>query len=74
MSGLDPDRFKRLEALFEEARNLDEAARAALVARVRTDDPELADQLERVLAKDQPEGAAVPAKGTTIPAGDPRST
>src|ERR1035437_9741470 len=44
-----PDRWKTLQPYLDEALDADDASRKALVERLRTQDPELADQLQGLL-------------------------
>ena len=52
MSDLTPDQSRRLRALLNEARDVSTEDRAALVERLRTDEPELADALTHALSND----------------------
>ena len=47
---MDADRWQRLSPLLDALLELDEAARAASLASLRDDDPQLADDLEELLA------------------------
>ena len=47
---MDPDRWQRLSPLLDALLELDEAARASSLASLRDDDPQLADDLEELLA------------------------
>src|SRR5690606_14811094 len=47
---MDPDRWQRLSPLLDALLELDQAARASSLASLREDDPQLADDLEELLA------------------------
>ena len=49
---MDAGRFRRVEALFHRALELDDAARARLLEETREEDPELAREVERLLSGD----------------------
>ena len=48
-----PTRFQRLEALFHEVVDLDEADRAAILETVRRREPDLHDELDQLLARER---------------------
>ena len=50
---MSDDRWSRLDALFEQAADLDDAAREAFMTEVRATDPDLADEVERLLRFDR---------------------
>ena len=50
---MSDDRWDRLDSLFQRAADLAPAERVALLAEVRADDPELADELEALLRFDR---------------------
>ena len=52
----DPNRWKRASELFDELLDLDEAARSARISQLHGEDPELATEVERLLAADSGSG------------------
>lgn len=57
---MNQERWKRIEALFESAQGLAAAERAAFLARECGDDATLRDEVESLLANQQPTGRFIP--------------
>ncbi|MBP7417615.1 MAG: serine/threonine protein kinase, partial [Xanthomonadales bacterium] len=63
----DPARFRRAGELFDEMLDLDDAARAARISQLHGEDPELATEIERLLAADRGSGVLDHGVGAMAP-------
>ena len=63
----DPSRWQRASELFDELLDLDDAARAARISQLHGADPELAAEVERLLAADRGSGVLDHGVGAMAP-------